>query len=80
MGKILLSELQSWYNAVNNIVNISKGSDSNNQIDLTESFTPTSKTLTTIQLNNNTPYLYYRWTNIEAMNGDKDLNTLQFYG
>ena len=33
MGKILLSELQSWYNAVNNIVNISKGSDSNNQID-----------------------------------------------
>ena len=33
MGKILLSELQSWYNAVNNIVNISKGSASNNQID-----------------------------------------------
>lgn len=33
MGKILLSELQSWYNAVNNIVNISKGSASNNQKD-----------------------------------------------
>ena len=33
MGKILLSDLQSWYNAVNNIVNISKGSASNNQID-----------------------------------------------
>ena len=33
MGQILLSELQSWYNAVNNIVNISKGSASNNQID-----------------------------------------------
>lgn len=33
MGKILLSELQSWYNAVNNIVNISKGSASNNQTD-----------------------------------------------
>ena len=33
MGQILLSELQSWYNAINNIVNISKGSASNNQID-----------------------------------------------
>ena len=33
MGQILLSELQSWYNAVNNIVNISKGSASNNQTD-----------------------------------------------
>ena len=33
MGQILLSELQSWYNAINNIVNISKGSASNNQTD-----------------------------------------------
>ena len=33
MGKILLSELQSWYNAVNNIVNISKGNASNNKTD-----------------------------------------------
>ena len=33
MGKILLSELQSWYNAVNNIVNIAKGSASNNKKD-----------------------------------------------
>ena len=33
MGQILLSELQSWYNAINNIVNISKGSASNNQKD-----------------------------------------------
>ena len=33
MGKILLSELQSWYNAVNNIVDISKGSASNNKTD-----------------------------------------------
>ena len=33
MGQILLSELQSWYNAVNNIVNISKGNASNNKTD-----------------------------------------------
>ena len=33
MGQILLRELQSWYNAVNNIVNIAKGSASNNKKD-----------------------------------------------
>lgn len=61
-------------------VKIQGSNNGSNWVDLTESFKPTTKTLTTIQLNNNTPYLYYRWTNIEAMNGVKELNTLQFYG